>query len=189
MVALLVIDMQVALFAGPTPRHDAEGVFERINSVARAVRAAGGDVVFIQHDSPAGTAFEPGSAGWEIVSQLERTPHDAVVRKTACDAFYETELASLLERLETKRLIVTGCATDFCVDTTVRAAASRDFEVAVVADGHTTADRDYLAAPKIIEHHNAVWRDLILPRSRVEVLGAADVIRGLGAQDAARAGT
>ena len=38
-------------------------------------------------------------------------------------------------------LLVTGCATDFCVDTTVRVAASRDYEIVVVADGHTTADR------------------------------------------------
>ena len=40
--ALLVIDMQVGLFGADTPRHDAEGVVERINALARAVRRAGG---------------------------------------------------------------------------------------------------------------------------------------------------
>ena len=51
----------------------------------------------------------------------------------------------------------TGSATDFCVDTTVRAAASRDYEVALIADGHTTRDRPHLEAAAIIQHHNWMW--------------------------------
>jgi len=46
--------------------------------------------------------------------------------KEACDAFYKTDLSRILQDHDTRELIVTGCATDFCVDTTVRAAASRD---------------------------------------------------------------
>ena len=63
------------------------------------------------------------------------------------------------------RLIITGCATDFCVDTTIRAAASRNFEVVVVEDGHTTADRPHVDALSVMRHHNWVWENLIHPRS------------------------
>ena len=71
---------------------------------------------------------------------------------------------------------MTGCATDFCVDTTVRAAASRDYEVVVVEDGHTTADRPHVDAVSVIRHHNWLWQNLIHPRVRIQVTPANVVI-------------
>jgi nicotinamidase-related amidase len=174
--ALLIVDMQVGLFEGHPPRFDADGVIRRINRLARAVRENGGTVIFIQHDGPEGNPLEPHTPGWELLPAMDRQPMDPIVRKEACDSFYETELQSLLEQINAKRLIVTGCATDFCVDTTVRAAASRDYEVAVVADGHTTRDRPHLDAASIIEHHNWMWESLILPHSQVRVVPAEELL-------------
>jgi nicotinamidase-related amidase len=77
---------------------------------------------------------------------LDREPGDPVVRKTACDAFYISGLADLLAQYRANALILTGCATDFCVDTTVRSAAVRNFDIYVASDGHTTADRLHLDA-------------------------------------------
>jgi nicotinamidase-related amidase len=173
---LLIVDMQVGLFQGDPPRLDADGVIRRINRLARAIREKGGTVVFIQHEDPEGYLLEPKTPGWELLPTVKREPMDPIVRKEACDAFYETELQSLLEQLNAKRLIVTGCATDFCVDTTVRAAASRDYEVVVVADGHTTRDRPHLDAASIIEHHNWMWENLILPRSQVRVVPTEELL-------------
>jgi nicotinamidase-related amidase len=171
-----VIDMQVGLFRADTPRYDAEGVVDRINAVARAVRRAGGVVIFIQHDGPAGDPFEPGTVGWRLLPSLERLEGDPVVHKRACDAFYETDLARVLQEHQATRLVVTGCATDFCVDTTVRAAASRDYDIVVVEDGHTTADRPHLDSVSCIRHHNWVWQNLIHPRKPIRVMPAAGVI-------------
>ena len=176
-VALLIIDMQVGLFQGDMPRYDAGGVVRRINTVAQAIRGRGGHVIFIQHDGRPGESLEPETAGWEILPTLERAAADSVIRKRACDAFYETDLSGALERLGVGRLMIGGCATDFCVDTTVRAAASRDYEVVVVADGHTTADRPHLKAKTIIRHHNWMWGNLILPQRRVIVEPANIVTR------------
>ena len=174
--ALLVIDMQAGLFGADSPRHDAEGVVERINAVARAVRREGGAVIFVQHDGPPGDVFEPGREGWEMLPSLEREEGDLVVHKSACDAFYRTDLAETLRKHGATRLIVTGCATDFCVDTTVRAAASRDYHVVVVEDGHTTADRPHVDAVSVIRHHNWVWQNLIHPRLRIQVTPTEAVI-------------
>ncbi len=174
--ALLVIEMQVGLFGADTPRHDAEGVVERINALARAVRREGGIVIFIQHDGPPGDVFEPGREGWKILPSLRREEGDLVVPKRACDAFYETDLAEVLDKHRVTRLLVTGCATDFCVDTTVRAAASRDYEIVVVEDGHTTADRPHVDSLSVIRHHNWVWQNLIHPRRPIEVMPATRVI-------------
>lgn len=177
--ALLVIDMQAGLFFGPAKRHDAEGVVLRINALIRAVRALRGRVIFIQHDGPAGDVLEPGSPGWKLLSTLERETSDTVIRKEACDAFYRTDLPDILNSFGVERLIMTGCCTDFCVDTTIRSAASRNFQIIVAADGHTTADRPHLDAATIIKHHNYMWENLILPGRPVRVEPAAAILNSL----------
>jgi nicotinamidase-related amidase len=101
------------------------------------------------------------------------------MHKQACDSFYETNLADLLEQYSTQEFIITGCATDFCVDTSIRAAASRNYDVVVVEDAHTTKDRAHLDAKSIIRHHNWMWKNLILPRNEVKVLPATSVIEWL----------
>jgi nicotinamidase-related amidase len=174
--ALLVIDMQVALLEG-AKRFDADGVVRRINDLAHAVRAKGGAVVFIQHEDE--DDFTHGAPGWRILPALDSRPEDVYVRKTACDSFYRSNLEHALRERGVTRLLVTGCATDFCVDTTIRSAASKDYAVAVVADGHTTADRPHLPAEKIIEHHNWMWARLILPGRPVTVAKAEELLSGI----------
>ena len=178
-VALLIIDMQAGSFVGASPSPDLDGVVGRINAVADAVRETGGLVVFIQHDAPTGEIFAPGEPGWGIIPELSRSASDPVVHKEACDAFYQTELEALLHAAGIRQLLISGSATDFCVDTTVRAAASLDFEVTVVRDGHLTSDRDCLDAASIIEHAHYVWEELLLPGRRIEVLPAAAIIQRL----------
>ncbi len=170
---LLVIDMQVGLFEGD-PRYDADGVIERINALAGAVRAAGGRVVFIQHEDDG--AYVHGAPGWKLLSSLDSRPEDIYVRKTACDSFYRSDLEKVLRERGVERLLMTGCATDFCVDTTIRSAASKDYEVVAVADGHTTKNRPYLDAETIIRHHNSMWSGLILPGRPVKVLPTSELL-------------
>ena len=177
MIALLVIDMQVGLFEGDPPRQDADGVIRRIKEIAEVVRVIGGIVIFIQHEDNGG--LKQGTEGWEILPVLEQKDTDLLVRKQACDSFYETELPDLLAQHGAQQIIVTGCATDFCVDTTIRAAASRNYEVVVVADAHTTRDRPHLDAGTIINHHNWMWKNLILPRRKVKVMPATNVVKWL----------
>jgi nicotinamidase-related amidase len=174
---LLVIDMQVGLFEGEPPRHDADGVVSRINALARAVRAKGGSVVLVQHEDD--EAYAHGSREWQLLPTLDRSPEDLKVRKTACDSFYRSDLDKVLRERGIDRLLVTGCATDFCVDTTIRSAASKDYEIVVVADGHTTKDRSHLKAEAIIAHHNWMWARLILPGRPVAVAKAEELLSGI----------
>jgi nicotinamidase-related amidase len=173
--ALLVIDMQVGSFGAEARRYDAPGLVTRLNALARRVRNAGGAVIFVQHDGPDGDPHHPGAPGWALLPDLEQTPSDIVVRKTACDAFLNTDLDRVLARHGIRDLIVTGCATDYCVDTTVRAALARGFRTTVPSDGHTTSERPHLSAAKIIEHHNAIWRDFIAPGGPAVVCACGEV--------------
>jgi nicotinamidase-related amidase len=124
-----------------------------------------------------GSGLDPGTPGWEILPPLEPRPTDPVVRKTACDSLCRSDLEKALRERKVEGVLVTGCATNFCVDTTIRSAASRDYDVVVVvADGHTTADRPHLPAEKTIEHHNWMWAKLIIPGRPVTVAKAENLL-------------
>ena len=174
---LIVIDMQVGLFEGEPPCHDADGVVSRINALAQAVRAKSGTVIFIQHENE--KAYAAGARLWQLLPGLDHQPGDVYVGKTASDCFYRSDLEKLLRERSVDRLLVTGCATEFCVDTTIRVAASKDYEVTVVADGHTTKDRPVLKATEIIAHHNWVWSILLIPGRPVKVAPTAELLLNL----------
>jgi len=164
MDALLAVDMQVGLLKG-APKHDLAGVVERINRLARAVRDRGGRVIFIQHCGPKGDDFEPGMPGWALLPDLQRDPADLIVRKNLNDPFAGTDLATHLADMKPDRVLVTGWATDLCVDGTVRSAVSHHHHVVVVTDGHTLNDRPHLDAATVIAHHHWVWSELLTQRS------------------------
>ncbi|HEX8639687.1 MAG TPA: cysteine hydrolase family protein [Allosphingosinicella sp.] len=156
---LLIVDMQVALI-GDGERHDSHRLVARLDALARRVRAGGGLVVFVRHTEPQGR-YARGSPGWQLVPELAPAEGDLFVEKATCDAFAGTGLGELVPPEACGRLIVTGCATDFCVDTTVRSAAVRGYDVWAPADGHTTGDRPHLSAEQVIAHHNYVWSEFI----------------------------
>jgi nicotinamidase-related amidase len=172
---LIIIDMQMGSFGEGSRRHDAPGLVVRLNALARRIRAAGGTVIFVQHDGPEGDPHHPSQPGWATLPELERLPSDPMVRKTACDAFLGTDLQDVLARHGIEHLVITGCATDYCVDATVRTALARRYRTTVPGDGHTTADRPHLSAAKIIEHHNAIWSDFIAPAGPARICACAEV--------------
>src|SRR5258708_8482886 len=174
MDVIIIVDMQVGLLKGP-PKHDLPGVIERINLLTDVVRKGSGKVVWIRHCGVPGDDFAPSTDGWSFLPELDRHPDDIVVEKTLNDAFVETDLQAILQRILADRVIVAGWATDFCVDSTVRSAVSHNHNVVVVSDGHTLNDRPHLAAPAVIGHHNWVWSDLITKRS-IRVASTAQLL-------------
>lgn len=162
--ALIVVDMQVGLLDGP-PKYDLSGVIRRINSLATMVRQRDGLVVWIRHCGKAGDGFERGSKGWAFLPELDCRPDDVIVEKTLNDSFAGTALHDALQLQAPDRLLIAGWATDSCVDSTVRSAISRDYNVVAVSDAHTLSDRPHLDAPAVIRHHNWVWSDLLTNRA------------------------
>jgi nicotinamidase-related amidase len=179
--AVLAIDVQRGLFCAEPPPFEAEAVVARINAVTANARAAGAPVIFIQHDGePGGEDVAPFTEGWKLHPDLDVHPGDLVIHKTTCDAFYRTSLETELQSLGIKTLLLTGYATDFCVDTTLRRAASQDYHIIVVADAHTTSDNPVLKAEQVREHHNWAWANCITSKG-VTVLRAAEVSFRTGA--------
>ncbi len=169
MDVLLIIDIQTASFT-TKEIFDSKGLIQRINILAAKVRNNGGKVIFIQHDGNADEGLLPFSKGWALLPSLKMDHSDITIRKTICDSFYQTELKATLDRLKVERLLITGWATDFCVDTTIRASVSHGYSVIVPSNCHSVGDRPHLKAEQVIEHHNWVWDDLIVPAGKIQVL-------------------
>ena len=173
--AVLVIDVQAGLFCADPAPFEAEAVVARINAVIARARHAGAPVIFIQHDGePGGEDVAPFTEGWKLHPKLEVRVGDLVLRKVTCDAFYGTPLEEELRSRAITTLVLTGYATDFCVDATLRSAASKGFGVIVVADAHTTSDNPVLKAKLVRRHHNWAWANAIT-RKGVSVIKASEM--------------
>ena len=94
---------------------------------------------------------------------------DILIDKYANDVSYKSDLQSKLIDLNVNELIITGCASDFCVESTIQSAISKDYNITVVSDGHTTGDRPHLKAEEVIEHYNWVWQNMIPTKGEIEV--------------------
>lgn len=158
--ALLVIDVQVDFVAahGYFGRAGAdmstmEAAVDAISGVIDAARAAGLPVIFVRallpdgEDSPAmlrllahrgvkeaAAICRPGTPGANY-HRIAPLPGELEVAKRRYDAFLGTDLEAELRARDISTLLVCGVSTDCCVDTTVRAAFLRDFDVFVIADG------------------------------------------------------
>ena len=169
MRALLIIDMQLGSFKPYTLRHDTIGIVDRINQLSEQCRKRGDLVIFIQHDGTRENCFLPETTDWSLLPELIRGPEDIFVDKTANDSFYKTDLQAILKSRGVLELIVTGCATDFCVDGTIKSAMAKDYGITVVADGYTTTDRPMIPARQVIDYFNWLWSEMTPTQGRIKV--------------------
>ena len=82
-----------------------------------------------------------------------------------------------LKELNVSELFITGCATDFCVESTIQSALTKDFDITVVEDGHTTGERPNLKAEQVIKHYNWVWQNMIPTKGKIKVEKAEKIKR------------
>ncbi|MGW6194668.1 cysteine hydrolase family protein [Kribbella sp. NPDC055110] len=161
----------------------------RIATLLAAARSAGVLVVHVQmtslpggmSESPAQLRFnlrlqrqgditggrfrftEQGDAGHEFVSELAPRPGELVVPKWRSSGFWGTSLDLLLRSNGIETVVVTGCTTEGCVESTARDALFNDYYVVVVEDGVGSDDR---------AQHDA---SMLLMRHRFDLASASDV--------------
>jgi len=180
--ALVVIDLQNAIFEiqGLQRRKETQTALDdlvgRISILIGQARHRKIPVIFVQHDGPSGHRLERGTPGWQIRQELLPAQGEPTVHKTACDAFFETTLGAELGSRRVERLIVAGCMTEYCIDTTVRRAISLGYDVTLVADGHLTADSGVLTFDQIISHHNSLLDGFDAGNHSVRVVPLSQVL-------------
>lgn len=154
--ALLIIDMQVGLFQGQEKPHDGERILANIQHLIARARQRQVPILAVRHTGPQGSPIAAGSAFWQLLPELELDAANATLfEKSRPNAFHGTELARQLNAVKVEELYIVGMKTQFCIDSTCRAAADLGFKPLLVADAHTCMDTPALPAQAIIEHHNA----------------------------------
>ncbi|WP_225834406.1 isochorismatase family protein [Streptomyces sp. NK08204] len=163
--ALLVIDMQDAMMP---LMHRPDRTVATIAGLGFRARA---------RDVPVITVRQQG--GGDVLPELAPRNGEPVVTKTSADAFLDTGLDETLIRLGVTEVLVTGFATENCVETTARQALSRGYDLVLVADGHTTSVRsqptDFAPPDQSIAHHNEIYRHIDFPDRSVRVLPAREI--------------
>ena len=156
-MALIVVDMQNDFIHpdGILPKKsfgvaDLDLFVERMSTLINACRAKGMPVIATRHiikENDKGQAiggglwaemrpflkhegFRLGTWGAELIEGLPVPDH--VIDKPRFSAFYETGLYCLLRGIEAETLIFAGVATNVCVESTIRDAFFRDFNIITV---------------------------------------------------------
>ncbi|HET9221811.1 MAG TPA: cysteine hydrolase family protein [Roseiflexaceae bacterium] len=168
--ALLVIDVQNGMFAEDDPVYLGNSLLATIGDLISKARAADVPVIYVQHHGGPGHPLQPGSDAWRIHPAIAPVEGELIVGKREPDAFFETTLQQELASRNIRKLIITGIQTELCVDTTCRRAASLDYEIILVADGHSTWDSRTLSAAQIIAHHNDTLKGwFATPKPAIEI--------------------
>ncbi|WNB90963.1 cysteine hydrolase family protein [Bacillus sp. NEB1478] len=150
--ALLVIDAQVGIVEGPSigPVFKKEQVLKVMKNVIDRAREQNIPVLYIQ-DLDVG---KDDPEQHEIHPSLLPASDETVLKKKATNAFFSTDLHSKLTELNINHVVMVGMKTEYCIDTTARAATTLGIDVTLVEDGHSTTDNKVLNAEQIISHHN-----------------------------------
>ncbi|WFS03104.1 cysteine hydrolase family protein [Rhizobium tumorigenes] len=163
-VAHIIVDLQVGFVAEgaavevPVTRE----IFGEVNSISRAVRAAGGTNVFLRYTYDAAEklpwnvwfqnymsetqfdimtdAFSRGADQWQLAPELDVGDGDLVFDKTRFSAFIP-ETCDLDQQLKARgidTLIITGTLTNCCCESTARDALQMGYNIIFMSDANAT---------------------------------------------------
>lgn len=164
-LALIVVDMQVDFFERqPALAAQRASLAGSINGLARSFRDARQPIVWIRQE------FKPdlsdaflemrcrrikltieGTAGCEILPELERPSSERVIVKKRYSAFFGTDLDEQLGGIGPEVLVLAGINTHACIRTTAIDAYQRDYDVVIASDCIASYDD---------EHHRVTLRYL-----------------------------
>ncbi len=132
-------------------------VLSNIKTLLEKFRMLNQPLIFIQHDDGAGTELEVNTHGWEIVKEIAPLPGERVIPKHFNSAFRQTTLEKELKEMNITKLVIVGLQTEYCIDTTIRVAFEKGFDVIIPELTNTTIDGKFLSAKQIVEHHHAIF--------------------------------
>jgi ureidoacrylate peracid hydrolase len=163
--ALVVIDMQNYFCAPGFPAENpkARALIPAINAMASALRAAGGQVIWVRTTSrgarerwtrhhskmlnPERAArrietLDPSHPGYQLFVGLDPRKTDHFVDKIMYSALIpgSSDLDALLRRHGIDTLLIAGTATNVCCESTARDAMMMDYGVVMLADGTSASD-------------------------------------------------
>ncbi len=152
--ALLILDMQ-GYFLDPDSHAcvpSAMAILPGLNQVAAFFRSKKRPVIATKHINTVEDAGMMGSWWSELITDSHglsdihpdlKITRDEVLIKSQYDAFYQSELTSVLNSYGIDQLVIGGVMTHLCCETTARSAFTRGFEIFFLVDGTATYNREY----------------------------------------------
>ena len=169
--ALIVIDMQNYFVTKGFPAEiaPARGIVPNINQMAKAIRDAGGTVVWVQTTATGALEqwgnhhkymltpervqkrlahLDEASEGFKLFPKLEPLPTDLWAKKIKFSAFIATssDIDTHLKNLGVESVIITGTATNVCCESSARDAMLLDYRVIMLSDGNAAKTDEEHAA-------------------------------------------
>jgi len=126
--------LAAARAAGLLVMHTREGHQPDLSDLHETKRVRGKSAMTIGDEGPMGRILIIGEPGHDIIPELYPIAGEPVIDKPGKGAFYNTELADLIDEHGISQLIVCGVTTEVCVHTTVREANDRGIECLVLSD-------------------------------------------------------
>jgi ureidoacrylate peracid hydrolase len=161
--ALVVVDMQNHFVAEGFPAEVplSREIVPTINRLAKAVRSAGGEVVWIQTTATGAldhwgnhhkymltpervakrlASLDEAAEGFKLYPALEPAASDLRVKKIKYSAFIagSSDIDAQLKSRGIETLLITGTATNVCCESTARDAMMLDYRVIMLSDGNAT---------------------------------------------------
>jgi ureidoacrylate peracid hydrolase len=169
--ALVVVDMQNYFCAEGFPLEVplSREIVPNINRMARAMRAAGGAVVWVQTSSAEALArwgnhhkymltperaekrlagLSESAEGFKLYSGLEVLPADLRVKKVTYSAFMQgsSDIDAQLKSRGIDTVLITGTVTNVCCESSARDAMLLDYRVIMLSDGNAALTDEEHAA-------------------------------------------
>ena len=169
--ALIVVDMQNHFVAEGFPAEVplSREIVPTINRLARAMRAAGGQVVWVQTTATGAVehwsnrhkymltperaaerlaSLDENAGGFKLYAALEPLPNDLRVKKIAYSAFIagSSDIDAQLKSRGIETVLIAGTATNVCCESSARDAMMLDYRVIMLADANATwTDEEHAA--------------------------------------------
>lgn len=118
--------------------------------------------------------FAPDGDDAAIIDELAPRPDESVVDKVGYDGFGESSLEDVLRGLDVDTLVVAGTVVNWCVDSTIRSAFHRRFNLIVVADGVSGYDHGGISARTWVDAELDLFAEAF-----AVVMGSDDLIASL----------
>ncbi|QIQ21358.1 isochorismatase family protein [Zophobihabitans entericus] len=140
--ALIVIDAQNDYLAtGKYPLWNMDSALAEVKHQISEYKQQNLPIIFIRHLSGKGAAFfEEGTKGSEIIPELLELAGDKaiIINKRHGNSFDETELDSVLQKRECKKIALCGMMTQNCILFTAISDQARKYDISVIEKGCTS---------------------------------------------------
>ncbi|HEY2041023.1 MAG TPA: isochorismatase family cysteine hydrolase [Jatrophihabitans sp.] len=104
-------------------------------------------------DGPPLRYTEPGTPGHDFVEECTPRAGEPVVQKWRSSGFWGTNLDMLLRSNRIETVVMTGCTTEGCVESTARDAMFNDYYVVIAEDCVASDDPQQHAASLLLMRH------------------------------------